>query len=374
MSFACGAIVANIYYAQPLLGTIASAMGVSETTAGAVITTCQFGYAAGLFLLVPLGDRVDRPKLIARMLTLCAAGLAACAAAPSIVVLAAAAAVVGTTAVMVQVLVPFASELADEQDRGRVVGTIVGGMLVGVLVARTVSGVVAAAAGWRAVYAIAAALTLALAVVLRKTLPRVPPKAVAGSYAALLLSVGTLVRTEPVLRVRMVYGALAMASFTGLWVTLTYLLSSDAYNYTEATIGAFGLAGLVGALAARRAGKWFDRGLGRRVTGGGWAIVLAGWLLCLAGSSSIPALLGGIVLIDAGVQGVFITSHSTLFSLRPEVRSRLNTAHMTGNFLASALGASAFAALWSGGGWSAVCAFGAIMAVAALAVWAREDG
>jgi len=292
--------------------------------------------------------------------------------APSFVVLAAAATVVGTTAVVVQVLVPFVSELTDERSRGRVVGSVVGGMMVGILVARTVSGVIADAAGWRTVYVIAAALTLALAVLLWKTLPRVAPKVSEGSYLALLRSVGTLVRTERVLRVRMAFGSLAMASFTGLWVTLTYLLSSDAYNYGEAAIGAFGFAGLVGALAARRAGKWFDRGLGRRVTGGGWAIVVVGWLLCLAGSSSLPALLAGIVLIDAGVQGVMIMSHSTLFNLRPEARSRLNTAHLTGAFLASALGATVFAGLWTSGGWTVVCAFGGAMGIVALILWLAE--
>ena len=371
LAVATGAAAANLYYAQPLLDTIADGLGTSAGLAGLVLTASQIGYAAGLLLIVPLGDLVERRALVVRMLLACAAGLAVCAAAPSFGVLALGIAVVGVTSVVAQVLVPFAGDLAAEEERGKVVGTIMSGLLIGILLARTLSGFVAELAGWRAVYLLAAVAMVALSAALRRALPLIAARG-GTPYPALLRSIATLVAEEPVLRRRMTYGMLGMTSFTLVWTALTFLLSGPAYGYSEGTIGLFGLVGLVGALAAQGAGRLSDRDLGSAATAGFWLLVLAGWLLCDLGGSSLAALLAGLVVLDAGVQGQHITNQSTIYALRPDARSRVTTAYIAGNFLAAAVGSALASALWGAGGWEAISAVGIGSGVLALALWAWE--
>jgi predicted MFS family arabinose efflux permease len=371
LAFACGAAVANLYYAQPLLDVIARDLHVSEGAAGLIVTASQVGYAAGLVFLVPLGDLVARRVLVFRTLLVCALALAGCALAPSLGALAAAVAVVGVTSVVAQVLVPFAGDLAGDEERGAVVGIVMSGLLIGILSARTASGLLAGLLGWRGVYAVGAGLMLVLAAALRGALPGEGERP-AVSYRQTLRSVLTLVRTEPVLRLRMAYGALGMTSFTVLWTALTFLLAGPAFGYTEATIGLFGLAGLAGAFAAQGAGRLFDRGLARPATGLFWLVIGAGWGACALGSSTVVPLLVGILLIDAGVQGQHITNQSTIYALDAAARSRLTTAYMTGNFTAAALGSALASAAWAAGGWGLVTAIGAACAVLALLVWVAE--
>src|SRR3954451_7406630 len=258
LAVACGATVANLYYAQPLLDTIARALHVSSGTAGLLVTATQAGYVTGLLFIVPLGDLWQRRPLVARLLAIDALALAAAAAAPSFGVLAAALAAVGITSCAAQILVPFASSLAADEERGRVVGRVMSGLLLGILLARTVSGLVAQAGGWRLIYGLAAGGMLVLALVLWRALPLAkPPEKL--PYPRLLKSVGGLIREEPVLRHRMAIGFLSMASFSGFWTAISFLLSSH-YHYGEAVIGLFSLAGLAGAGVASFAGRVADRG------------------------------------------------------------------------------------------------------------------
>jgi predicted MFS family arabinose efflux permease len=371
LAVACGAAVANLYYAQPLLDVIARDLGVSPGTAGLVVTSSQVGYAAGLLLLVPLGDLLDRRKMIARLLLLCAVGLGVAAAAPSFGVLAAAIGVIGVTSVVAQVLVPLAGSMAPEHERGKVVGDVMSGLLLGILLARTAAGLIAEVGGWRTVYVVGAVLMVVLAVVLARALPPTPP-VTDLRYRDLLRSVGALVRDEPVLRRRMVYGAAGMASFSVLWTAIAFLLSDDPYNYSEGTIGLFGLAGLMGAGAAQGAGRLNDRGHGHAATGVFLLIIAAAWGLIALGASSLAALIVGIVLLDLGIQGQHILNQSTIYTLDAEARSRLTTAYMTSNFTWAALGSAGASWAWSAGGWGAVSALGVGLSLIALAAWGLE--
>jgi predicted MFS family arabinose efflux permease len=368
---ACGVAVANLYYAQPLLDAIASSLGVSAGTAAVVVTATQLGYAAGLVLLVPLGDLVERRGLIVRLMSATVCALIVAAVAPSLAVLGGALAVVGVTATVAQVLIPLASTLADEEDRGRVVGVVMSGLLLGILTARTVSGLIAAVAGWRVVYGVAAVAMLGSAVVLRRALP-VSHGAATLRYPALLRSIGTLVRETPVLRWRMLYGAAGMAGFSAFWTSLTLLLSDPPYGYGEATIGLFGLLGIAGAASAQVAGRLADGGRLHRATGGFLLVVLAGWGLLALAPHSLAALMAGVVLFDLGVQGQHICNQTAIYAERPEARSRVTTAYMGSNFLWGALGSGAGAASYAAGGWSAVSALGAGCAAVALAGWVVE--
>lgn len=350
---------------------IARDLGVSAGAAGLLVTSSQVGYAVGLVLLVPLGDLLNRRRMVSRMLLVTALGLGVAAAAPSFAVLAAAIAVVGVTSVVAQVLVPLAGTLAAEHERGKVVGDVMSGLLLGILLARTAAGLIAELGGWRLVYVIGAALMLVLSAVLARALPPTPP-ATDLPYRVLLRSVGALVRDEPLLRRRMVYGALGMASFSILWTAIAFLLSGAPYHYGEGTIGLFGLAGLVGAGAAQGAGRLADRGRSHAATGVFLVAIAASWALLALGSSSLLALIVGTVLLDLGIQGQHILNQSAIYGLSDEARSRLTTAYMSCNFLFGALGSAAASWAWSSGGWGAVSALGIGLAAVGLLAWALE--
>jgi predicted MFS family arabinose efflux permease len=372
MAVACGAAVANLYYAQPLLPTLARAFGVSNSTAGLLITVTQIGYVIGLALLVPLGDLLERRRLITVTLLITAAALALASAAPGFAVFATALAVVGITCVVAQVIVPMSSSMAAEHERGRVVGTVMSGLLIGILLARTASGLVAGVLGWRPVFVLASIAMVGLAARLRRALPLVPPTEEL-SYGRLLRSVLSLVREEPRLRQRMALGAMAFGCFSVLWTSLSFLLSGPPYHYGTVVIGLFGLAGVAGALVAPVAGRLADRGRGAFATTAAILVLLASWALLALGQSSIIALIVGIAALDLGVQGVHISNQSAIYALRPEARGRLTTAYMVAYFLGGAVLSAATATLYSTAGWGGVCVLGAATAAAAIGIWLATE-
>lgn len=369
LAVASGAAVANLYYPQPLLHTLAGAFRVSNGLAGLLITVTQIGFVVGLALLVPLGDLLERRRLISTTLCVTAVAQAVATAAPSFAVFATAAALASITAVVAQVIVPMSSSLAAEHERGQVVGSVMSGLLIGILLARTASGLIAGLLGWRAVFAFAAAAMLALAAVLQRALPLVPPTE-EMAYRDLLRSVLRLVRDEPVLRQRMTLGAAGFGCFSALWTALAFLLSGPPYHYGNIVIGLFGLAGVAGASAAPVAGRLADRGHARLATSLGLVVLLISWGVLALGKSSVIALVIGIVLLDLGVQGLHITNQSTIYALRPEARSRLTTAYMVSSFLGGALLSALTSALYSTGGWAGVCTVGAVTAALGIGFWA----
>jgi len=272
------------------------------------------------------------------------------------------------SSVAAQILVPFASSLAAEEERGRVVGRVMSGLLLGILLARTVAGLVAQLGGWRLIYGLAAGAMLILALVLRRALPVVAPPEGGLGYGELLRSVGTLIREEPTLRLRMAFGFASMVSFSGFWTSIAFLLSGPEYGYSEAVIGLFSLAGIAGAWMAAIAGRVADAGhqlAGTRLAALG---VLASWGLLALGAHSLAALVAGIVLFDLGVQATQILNQSVIFRLRPEARSRLNTAYMTCYFAGAVSGSAGASFAWERGGWGAVSTAGAIVAAVGCAL------
>lgn len=371
---ACGLVVANNYYAQPLLNTLAEFFHTSAGAVGLIVTLAQIGYAAGLVFVVPLGDLVNRRRLIVVVLGATAATLAIAALAPTLHFLLGAALLVGLTSVVAQVLVPFAASLAAERERGKVVGTVMSGLLIGVLLARTVAGLIGQVWGWRAVYGIAAVLTLGLIVVLARELPADdrPRALTAPAYARLLRSVGTLLREEPVLRRRSVYGALTFGAFSVLWTSIAFLLARPPYGYNQAVIGLFGLLGAAGALCASIAGRLADRGWARYATGAFLLAALVAYGLLALGGHTLVALVAGILALDLGVQGAHIFNQSEIYRLRPEARSRLTTAYMTAYFVGGAVGSSTSAIAYGQAGWAGVCLLGAAFLALALLFWLTE--
>ena len=359
--------VANVYSAQPLLESIADSLQVSPGTTGAVVTATQAGYALGLIFLVPLGDCVNRKKMVLTQLLLSVLALTGAACAPDLMMLLWAMLLVGLMAVVTQVMVAWAALLASPAQRGQVVGSVTSGIVIGILLARLVAGMIADLAGWRAVYLTAAGLLLLLSLVLAKALPATPRPLQRTSSAQRFLSVFRLLLTEPLLRRRGLLALLIFAAFSMLWSSMVLPLTELSLSHTAT--GMFGLAGLAGALAASRAGAWADRGWGPPATGFALALLTLSWLPIAALQSSLLFLIAGVILLDFAVQTVHVINQSLIVAARPEAASRLVGAYMCCYSLGSALGAIAATQIYAHWGWQAVCYAGGAVSASAFLCW-----
>ncbi|OJA60327.1 MFS transporter [Burkholderia ubonensis] len=367
----CAASVANVYYAQPLLDSIARDFAIPHAEVGGVITATQLGCALALLFVVPLGDLLNRKRLLAVQLALLTAACIGVAASASRVGLLAGMAGVGLLGTaMTQGLIACAAALAGDGERGRVVGAAQGGVVIGLLVARSVAGVVTDLAGWRAVYLASAAIAIVMGVVLSRLLPdaRAPRERI--GYAALLASMGFLLRRDRVLRVRGMLALLMFAAFSIFWSALVLPLSAPPHAMSHTAIGAFGLVGALGAAAAARAGRLADRGLGQATTGAALVLLVASWLPLAFTTSSIPLLIVGIVLLDIGGQAIHVVNQSMILGARPDAHARLVGCYMLFYSVGSGLGAIASTLVYARAGWAGVCVLGAAVSAAALAFWA----
>lgn len=372
MSVATGLAVAGNYFAQPLLDLIARELGVGPSAAALVVTAAQVGYAVGLFLLVPLGDLLERRRLAVSLYAATAVFLLVSAVAPNGTVLLVSTALTGLTSVGAQVVVPLAATLADPAERGRVIGTVMTGLMLGLLLARTASGTLSELGGWRTVYWVTAALMALMAVLLRIFLPRLGGDGRCLSYAGLLRSTLAMFRYEPLLRWRAAIGALSLASFSVLWTALTFLLVRSPYDWSESAVGLFGLVGAVGALTATVAGRLADRGRVQAVTGAGTVLLVVSWPALAAGADSLVWLLVGVIVVDLAHQAVLNSSQNVLYALRPEARNRINSAFLTAFFAGGAAGSALASVVWVYGGWAGVCLLGAVLSAGTVVLWILE--
>ena len=369
-AIASGLSVANVYYAQPLLDALARDFGISHAAVGGVITATQLGCALALLFLVPLGDRVDRRRLMAmQMLALTIALIAVGMAQSTLALLAGMLAVGLLGTAMTQGLIAYAASAAAPHEQGRVVGTAQGGVFIGLLLARVFAGGVSDLAGWRGVYFCAALLMLGIAIPLWRRLPILPPASRTLSYPRLLASMLTLLRQEKVLQVRGMLALLMFAAFNIFWSALVLPLSAPPYNFSHTLIGAFGLAGVVGALAAARAGQWADRGYARRTSGLALLMLLLAWWPLSLMEVSLWALVMGIVLLDLGGQALHVTNQSLIFRTRPDAHSRLVGLYMMFYAVGSGLGAISTTVTYARFGWQGVCLLGASVSLLALVFW-----
>ncbi|WP_088830131.1 MFS transporter [Paenibacillus tyrfis] len=364
LAAAAGFSNANIYYNQPLLGHMAHSYGEGANSLSFIPAATQLGFALGLVLLVPLGDTLDRRKLILWQTAGLVLALVAAALAPSPLLLMVASVVVGASATIAQHIIPLAAELAPPEGRGRMVGTVMGGLLAGVLLARTLSGLVGEHFGWRAMYFLGAGIAVAIGAMLAVKLPRFKPEKT-YSYKRLMLSLVQLIRSYPQLRRAVVAQGALFAGFSAFWATLSLLLQGPPYHLGSDVAGLFGIIGLAGILAAPLAGRIADKRGPGSTRGLGALLTLAGFVL-FAVYPTIPGLGLGAALMDAGVQTAMVSHQSVIFALEPGARSRINTVYMTGLFLFGAFGSAAGSAAWNLAGWPGVASLGLVLAAASF--------
>ncbi|NEW53429.1 MFS transporter [Nocardia cyriacigeorgica] len=368
MAICSGVTVANVYLAQPLLTLFASALGIAPSSAGLVVTCAQFGYAAGILFLVPLGDVRRRRPLLMVMLAVTVLALLLAALSPGLSLLAAAAALVGGFTVVPQVLVPLAAELAPPQRRASAVAGVQIGLMTGIIGSRVIGGAVGEALGWRAVYVLAAVLTAASGLLTVALIPREPNRNNTIGYGQLLASLPRLLRSEPALRQSCLLHASLFGAYNATWTSLVLVLTHNPYHFGAAAAGLFGMLGLAGAFAAPWAGRFIDRR-------GPLPIVTAALVLTLVsagayalGRTVIASMIVAIIAVNVAVQWSQIANQARIFAYLPEARSRANTVYMVAVFLSGAICAAAAGACYAGLGWAGVCALQALLAVTGLAV------
>lgn len=363
MATAAGIAVANIYYNQPLLGIIER--DLPGQPAGLVPTATQLGYAAGLFLLVPLGDLHERKRLIVLQFLVLAGALVAAALAPNAWMLIGASLLVGAAATVAQQIVPFAAHLADPARRGQTVGMVMAGLLCGILLSRTLSGFVGTHAGWREMFWLGVPLALGTAAVMAWRLPRSEPESGLG-YGALLRSLAHLWVAFAPLRLAATTQALLFAGFTAFWTILALYLQSPQFRLGADVAGLFGVVGAAGILGAPLSGRIADRSGPHRVVLAGALLAVISWAI-FGLWASIAALAIGVILLDFAVQSALVSNQHIVFALQPEARARLNTVLMGSMFLGGAGGSATATLAWGAGGWTGVALLGGgFSAMAAL--------
>ncbi len=372
LAIACGATVANVYYAQPLVGPISETFHLNISASGLIVTMIQVGYVVGLLFLVPLGDLVENKRLILTMLCGLFASLVAAALSAQIWIFIASSLLLGLTATATQMLVPVAGHLAPEHIRGKVVGTVISGLLFGVLLARPVSTLIGGSLGWRAVYEISAAIVCATIIMLAYMLPKRYP-APGVNYARLIGSLGHLLLTQPVLQRRGAYQACLFAAFTLFWTSVPLLLQAPPFSLGHFALSAVLLSGAAGAFVAPYVGHLADRGHGQSVTGIAIALVaLCFVLIWIDGSSSVAAFVAAGVALDAGSQANLVIGQREIFNLGHDIRSRLNALYLAMSFLGGAVGSALTGYAVTHGGVVTVSILGLGFTLVALAVFATE--
>ena len=365
-------LVANLYYAQPLIASIAAELRISSNLAGSIVSVAQVGYGTGLFLLVPVADLVENKRLVLTLMGLTTMGLVALATSSSAASFFVAAYLIGVCATGAQVLLPFVAYLVPEEMRGRVVGNVMAGVLTGIMLARPVALFISGSLGWRAVFWISAGLVLSIALLLLRIMPSHRPAA-GMHYGRIITSMVALPPRMPALCWRSAYAALMFGGFNMFW-TAAPLMLADRFGLGQHAIGLFALAGAGGALAAPIAGRLADRDWENGTTAGAM-IVLAlafaatGWAVA---TLALGALVVVTVLLDASVQTNQVVSRRTVFGSAPAIRGRVNALYMTATFIGGAIGSLAGTVTYHWGGWTATAGTGVAIGVMLLGLLAIE--
>lgn len=375
LATACGIIVANLYYVQPLVGPISAATGLSPGAAGLIVTLTQIGYGLGLLFIVPMGDLVENRRLVLTGLVFTCLGLVGAALAANATQLLASMLVIGLSAVGAQVLVPYAAHFSLPQTRGRAVGNVMSGLLLGILLARPLSSLVTDLLGWHAIFGLSAVVVAVLIAVLARYLPtRHPPAGL--HYGALLSSMWTLLKTTPVLRRRALYHATLFGVFSMFWTVSPLWLASPAFGLSQKGIALFAFAGVIGVLAAPVAGRMADRGWSRPATGAALLIGAGSYLLPFiypqGGNVQLALLLLAAVLLDMAVASNLVLSQRAIFVLGAEIRSRLNGLFMAIFFAGGAVGSALGGWLYAQQGWHGVAWAGFAFPFAAFLYYLTE--
>lgn len=367
LAIVAGISVANIYYNQPLLNLIRHELGISEFKANLISMVTQIGYALGLLFIVPLGDMLQRKRIIIVNFSVLVISLLTIATADNINIILVASLFTGIGSMIPQIFIPIVAQFSLPQNKGRNVGFIISGLLTGILASRVISGYIGEVFGWREMYIIAAGLMLLCAMAIIKVLPDIQPN-FRGKYSDLMKSLLTLLRKYPELRIFSVRAALAFGSFLAMWSCLAFKMGEAPFYADSQVIGSLGLCGMAGAMAASIVGKYVKKVGVRRFNFIGCGMILLAWFLLYAGENYYAGIVAGVIIIDIGIQCIQLSNQTSIFELDPRSSSRINTIFMTTYFIGASTGTFLAGTFWQAFGWHGVIGTGAALAVCSLLI------
>lgn len=376
MAVACGLCAGANYFNQPLLNSMVKSLHISDAQAASTVTMAQVSYGLGLLFLVPLGDMLERRRLILSLMLLAACGMllsGLSGLAGSFALLAAGTLMAGVFSVAAQILVPMAATFAAPGTSGRAVGLVMSGLLVGILASRSVAGILSGLGGWSTVYWVGAICTALMAVMLSRALPKAAPTAPVG-YGEVMRSLGQLIRQRPRLRSRALIGGAGFATVSVLFSSMALLLAGPGFELSDVMIGLIGIVGIAGALMANVAGRMADKGLEQSTTMAGAVLMLLGWFCLWLGGSSIWWFLLGLLVVDGALQALHISNQNVVYALAPQARSRINAVYMTTYFLGASIGSALGSWAWLHHGWNGASLMGVVLGLMTLCVvlWDRR--
>lgn len=360
-----GASVANLYYNQPLLGSIGRDLHISELSANHIALFTQMGYALGLLFVVPLGDLFNRKHIMMASYTLLVIALLTVAWTTRIEIIYLASLLTGICSITPQLFIPIAAQYSEPSRKGRNVGLVVSGLLTGILASRVVSGLVGEVWGWRTMYYIAAILMCLCGLLMVRVLPELATN-YRGTYAGLMRSVLSLIHRYPQLRFASVRSGLAFGSFLGLWSCLAFHMEQAPFYAGSDVVGLLGLCGVAGALTASLVGRYVHVLGVWRFNILGCLLFLAAWTLLWLYGDTYGGIIGGILLMDLGMQCIQLSNQTTIFALEPQASNRLNTVFMTSYFTGGSLGVLVSGTGWTLAGWNGVVAAGVALTLGSL--------
>jgi predicted MFS family arabinose efflux permease len=372
MAIICAFAVANLYYNQPILAAIAQSFQVSAAEVGWIPTLTQLGYASGLLLFVPLGDRVEQRRLIVIMLLATSMTSFAAALSPNLNTLILTSFAIGATTIVAQILIPFATQLAPPSHQGKIIGNLMSALFVGILLARPIGGWIGEQFNWRGIYWMAGSVMVLLAIASAQLLPKYQPQSKL-TYGALLRSLWELVESQPTLREASLIQAMLFGAFSVFWSTLAFLLTRPPYSYSSQAVGLFGLVGIAGILVAPLLGRITDKGTSktlRSIVGMSIFLAIVAYAIFWQWGTHLWGLILGSILLNLSSQSALIANQVKIYSLDPNARSRLNTVFMVATFLGASLGSVFGTHGWKQMQWTGVCIAGfLLLGVAAMRFW-----
>ncbi|MDR2298170.1 MAG: MFS transporter [Comamonas sp.] len=376
MATACGLCAGANYFNQPLLNSMVQHLHISDAQASSTVTMAQVSYGLGLLFLVPLGDMLERRRLVLTLMLLAACGMllsGISGLAGSFALLAAGTLMAGVFSVAAQVLVPMAATFAAPGTSGRAVGLVMSGLLVGILASRSVAGILSDLGGWSTVYWVGAVATALMALLLARALPKAAPTSMV-SYGEVMKSLGVLLRQHPRLRSRALIGGTGFATVSVLFSSMALLLAGPGFELSDLMIGLIGIVGIAGALMANVAGRMADKGLEQHTTLAGAILMLLGWLCLWLGGSSIWWFMLGLLVVDGALQALHISNQNVIYALAPEARSRINAVYMTTYFIGASIGSALGSWAWLQHGWNGTSLMGGILGLISLSMvlWDRR--
>jgi predicted MFS family arabinose efflux permease len=370
-ALACGAVVANLYYAQTLIANIADYLHLDLKLAGIIVTLTQIGYGLGLILIVPMTDLLENRGLICATLYATSLVLLGLLFAHSSLTVLTLSFLLGLACVSAQIIIPLMAHLAPEEIRGKIVGNVMIGLTLGILLARPLASWLADLFMWKAVYLFSLFLILPLALVLRKMLPLRQPEKTA-SYWQILTSLPSIWLRYVTLRRRAIYHFVIFGTFNLFWTAIALLLLGPSFNYSHSQVALFALAGISGILAAPIGGRLADRNYTRLTTALCMGAVALSFVIAYFGRDSVVALIIAALLLDGGVSCNVVLGQRAIYLLTPEERGRINGIYIMVFFLGGALGSALSSYLYANWGWTSICFTGLVSVILSFAYFLTE--